>query len=70
MKSGHAELSIPSPCVRNCCLDGQDVCIGCFRTYEEILEWSGASEQRKQEILARASERRLHHKPYPWASKQ
>ncbi|MGV2873061.1 DUF1289 domain-containing protein [Colwellia sp. E150_009] len=21
---------IPSPCVRNCCLDKNDVCLGCY----------------------------------------
>jgi len=48
---------IPSPCVRNCCLDGQDVCMGCFRTLAEITGWNAASEDGKREILARCRER-------------
>ena len=27
---------IPLPCVRLCCLDEQDVCLGCHRTLEQI----------------------------------
>lgn len=66
MNLSHSESSIASPCVRNCCLDTNDVCLGCFRTYDEILEWSGASDERKRNILLAAAERRLNHKPYPW----
>ena len=50
--------SIPSPCVRNCCLDDNDVCLGCFRTITEICGWSAASEAEKAEILARCGLRR------------
>jgi len=48
---------IPSPCIRNCCLDEDDICLGCFRSLEEILQWGGASERRRRAILARAAER-------------
>ncbi|WP_239649575.1 DUF1289 domain-containing protein [Methylocucumis oryzae] len=24
---------IDSPCVRNCCLNNDDVCLGCFRSF-------------------------------------
>ena len=51
-----------SPCVRNCCLDDDNVCLGCGRTLAEIVRWSNATEAEKREILARsrlrASERR------------
>ena len=53
--------SIPSPCVRNCCLDESDVCLGCFRTIVEICGWSAASETEKAEILARC---RLRHEEH------
>ncbi|MES2205867.1 MAG: DUF1289 domain-containing protein [Pseudomonadota bacterium] len=45
--------NIPSPCVRNCCLDENDICIGCFRSLSEIVHWSQASEYEKKETLAR-----------------
>jgi predicted Fe-S protein YdhL (DUF1289 family) len=48
---------IPSPCVRNCCLDERDVCLGCFRTIGEITQWNSASAEENREILARCRER-------------
>lgn len=46
-------VSVPSPCIRNCCLDEDDVCTGCNRTISEIVDWSDASDSGKREILAR-----------------
>lgn len=40
-----------SPCVRNCCLDEKDICMGCYRSLEEILNWHQASDDEKNEIL-------------------
>ncbi len=40
-----------SPCVRNCCLNEDDICLGCFRSLEDIVGWSRATEQQKQDIL-------------------
>jgi predicted Fe-S protein YdhL (DUF1289 family) len=47
-----------SPCVRNCCLDDADVCIGCGRHVAEILRWSAADAREREDILARAAARR------------
>ncbi|HDZ56888.1 MAG TPA: DUF1289 domain-containing protein [Pseudomonas xinjiangensis] len=47
----------PSPCVRQCCLDG-DQCLGCGRLMPEILEWAAASNTRQLEIILAAAERR------------
>jgi len=44
---------IPSPCVRNCCLDENDICLGCNRSLTEICSWSKATAGEKQDILAR-----------------
>lgn len=46
------------PCVRNCCLDDDDVCLGCARTLDEIRGWNEADESERRAILARAQERR------------
>lgn len=40
-----------SPCIRNCCLDEEDICMGCYRSLEEILIWHKASDDEKSEIL-------------------
>jgi predicted Fe-S protein YdhL (DUF1289 family) len=50
--------SIASPCVRNCCLDDDDICLGCFRSLVEICAWSAASPADKAEILKKCAERR------------
>jgi predicted Fe-S protein YdhL (DUF1289 family) len=46
-----------SPCVRNCCLDERNVCMGCGRSLEEIIAWGTASDAEKSATLARSRER-------------
>ncbi|BCK05086.1 DUF1289 domain-containing protein [Vibrio cholerae] len=43
--------SYKSPCVRHCCLDDKDICIGCGRTLDEICRWSSVTNSEKQDIL-------------------
>ncbi len=52
---------IQSPCVRNCCLNEEDICLGCFRSLDEIIQWGSALEQQKRQILDRARQRKKHH---------
>jgi predicted Fe-S protein YdhL (DUF1289 family) len=48
----HAPFSnIFTPCVRNCCLDEHDVCLGCCRTLAEILAWRKMSNDEKTAIM-------------------
>jgi uncharacterized protein len=49
---------VQSPCRRNCCLDDELNCLGCFRSLEEIKEWGVADEHRRRSILQNASARR------------
>jgi len=44
--------NIISPCVRNCCLNDQDICLGCFRSLEEIRHWNASSDEAKIKVLA------------------
>lgn len=53
-----AQPTIQSPCVRNCCLDGEDFCMGCGRHIEEILSWQRVSDDERHKILERAAQRR------------
>ncbi|MDB4837681.1 DUF1289 domain-containing protein [Marinomonas sp.] len=50
---------IESPCIRNCCLDEEDVCVGCLRTLDDILRWQSTSSEEKLEVLARSKKRRM-----------
>jgi uncharacterized protein len=52
------EPSPQSPCVRNCCLDDDLVCLGCFRTIEEIKDWSIVDDQQRRLILQNALRRK------------
>lgn len=58
-RAGHlpAPTDVPSPCVRNCCLDDDDVCLGCGRTLQEILAWQQGPDSERREIIARSRER-------------
>ncbi|MDE1251258.1 DUF1289 domain-containing protein [Vibrio aestuarianus] len=55
--------TIQNPCVRNCCLDENDICLGCHRTLSEILSWSSASSLEKQKILVNCTVRKSARKP-------
>ncbi|WP_081215973.1 DUF1289 domain-containing protein [Pseudoalteromonas luteoviolacea] len=52
------QSEVPSPCVRNCCLDDKDVCVGCLRSIDEIVGWGSKSNQEKLTILARCEYRK------------
>ncbi|WP_406610854.1 DUF1289 domain-containing protein [Agarivorans sp. JK6] len=49
---------IDSPCIRQCTLDGDDVCVGCFRHLDEICAWSGSDNASRKAILRRCEQRR------------
>jgi len=51
------ENSIKSPCIRNCCLDKNDICLGCGRTLDEVKNWQAATNDEKLDILHRADKR-------------
>ena len=48
---------VASPCIRVCALDENDICVGCFRSIDEICAWGSASEEQKRAILERAVRR-------------
>jgi uncharacterized protein len=42
---------VPSPCISVCRMDpDSEVCEGCFRTLEEIAEWSRMDEEGKRDV--------------------
>jgi len=50
---------IASPCIKICRMDINDICIGCRRTRDEIGNWSKYTNEQKQDVLDRASNRRV-----------
>jgi predicted Fe-S protein YdhL (DUF1289 family) len=53
------QRELASPCISVCLLDEQDICLGCYRSAEEITDWFMASPAEKRAILQRARDRRL-----------
>lgn len=48
---------IASPCVRQCCLNEQDMCVGCGRLLVEITGWLNCSDEDKKQIVQAAQQR-------------
>ncbi len=45
-------IEVASPCVKLCKIDAENsLCIGCYRTLDEISVWSRASAPQKLQIL-------------------
>ncbi|KAF7599495.1 MAG: DUF1289 domain-containing protein [Candidatus Dactylopiibacterium carminicum] len=58
-----AQQDLPaSPCVRRCCLDDHNVCLGCFRHVSEITGWQEADAVARTAILLRCEQRRAEHR--------
>jgi predicted Fe-S protein YdhL (DUF1289 family) len=53
--------------VRQCCLDDDDICLGCGRSLAEILAWHAADSEERRQILerakARCAQRQARHPP-------
>jgi predicted Fe-S protein YdhL (DUF1289 family) len=49
---------IKSPCVKRCKYDEFDLCIGCYRTKQEIVLWSDFSNTEKLAVLQKVEQRR------------
>jgi hypothetical protein len=54
-------MTVESPCIRNCCLNHQEVCLGCFRTLHEITQWTYLDTSEKQAVIECASARKKEH---------
>ncbi|PKP52972.1 MAG: DUF1289 domain-containing protein [Bacteroidetes bacterium HGW-Bacteroidetes-1] len=49
---------IKSPCQLICTYDEDKVCIGCYRSAEEVTKWDSYSEEMKQKVLENTAKRR------------
>jgi len=50
---------VSSPCINVCKMDANSgLCIGCFRTLDEITAWSRSDDSARNEILAAVAQRR------------
>ena len=53
-----SQEEIRSPCISVCVLDDNDICMGCFRSAEEVTDWFMAGEEEKRAIMERVATRR------------
>ena len=56
--------TISSPCVRRCCLNEQNICLGCFRSLDEICAWQKLDQQQRDLVLIEVESRRRVHLGY------
>ena len=49
---------IDTPCIGICQLNKADVCVGCFRTRNEISLWMGMSDEQRQHIINNTTKER------------
>lgn len=54
--SGRQRLE--SPCIRVCVLDDEDICVGCYRDLQEIVDWQDMEDDERLQVLAAAAARR------------
>ncbi len=50
--------TVASPCISECCLDDNDICVGCFRHVDEITGWHQATNERRQQIIDNCEQRK------------
>lgn len=51
-------MSVKKPCIRQCCLDNNDICVGCYRSLQEILDWHTGDHIDKERIVNHAKMRK------------
>lgn len=49
--------NVKSPCISVCALDEEDICEGCYRSAQEITEWSVMGDEGRRQVLERARRR-------------
>lgn len=51
------EAVITSPCVSICCLDEHDICLGCYRSCDEITQWGKMNNEQRKAVMKKVAER-------------
>ncbi|UTW45304.1 DUF1289 domain-containing protein [bacterium SCSIO 12696] len=58
------EKPINSPCISICALDDDDVCVGCYRTADEIRGWMAMDNVERKEVLKKSMLRSRQANPF------
>ncbi len=54
-----SDKHIKSPCINVCVLNADDICEGCYRSMQEITQWSRYDESMKREVMEKTRQRRI-----------
>lgn len=54
-------LMAESPCNRQCCLDENDYCVGCFRRLDEITNWTRMTNEQQLTVIENCDLRKINH---------
>jgi predicted Fe-S protein YdhL (DUF1289 family) len=55
--AAQSSATVKSPCVYICCLDDKDVCLGCYRTCDEITGWGAMNNNERKNEMKKVAER-------------
>lgn len=56
------ENILQSPCTNNCFVPpGTDICMGCFRSIKEIIDWINLTDNERNEVLKKIDQRKKEH---------
>ncbi|PLX05479.1 MAG: DUF1289 domain-containing protein [Marinilabiliales bacterium] len=59
--------NVKSPCIHVCVKNEDGICMGCFRSMEEIRMWYKYSDKEKIDVKEKAKKRQLeYHKNLPY----
>ncbi|MBB3168234.1 DUF1289 domain-containing protein [Simiduia aestuariiviva] len=57
-------VRVKSPCTSICALNDADVCVGCYRTADEISRWSRMLPEEQRIVVLAARERAKEDNPF------
>jgi len=49
--------NVITPCIGQCALNDNDICMGCYRSATEITDWINKSEDEKIDIVIRCKKK-------------
>jgi predicted Fe-S protein YdhL (DUF1289 family) len=50
--------TVKSPCQLICTYDEEKICIGCYRSAEEVATWDSLTNEEKQKVIDNTHKRR------------
>ena len=50
--------NIKSPCINICKLDANKICTGCYRTIDEIANWTKCTDHTKAQIIKESEKKK------------